>query len=275
MSLAIAFKGGEGIVLAADSRVTLTATKQTGEQTEVTHTYYDNATKLFGVNGHNNVGAVAYGSGVIQDQNSHRTIHSFLPEFESQLTKRNEKGLAVYQIASRLGKFFLRKWEEAQMPAENQPLEFLVGGYDSNDPYGKLYQITIPASSEPMEAFPNSGDLGLKIGGQGEIAVRLLNGFDVNLPASAQEILGLDKDKRVALEKGLTERLALGIPYQMLPLQDSVNLSILLIRTTIEFQDLTLGLRGVGGPIDVATITQVEGFNFVQRKTILGKLSNL
>ena len=274
MSLAIAFKGGEGIVLAADSRVTLTATKQTGEQTEVTHTYYDNATKLFRVNGHDYVGAVSYGSGVIQGQNSHRTIHSYLPEFESQLANRNEKRLAVDQFASRLGKFFLRKWEEAQMPAENQSLVFLVGGYDKNIPYGKLYEISIPASPDPIEFYANPGEFGLRYGGQTDIAARLLNGFPVNLPASAQEVLGFDNDKRVALEQGLRERSALGIPYEMLPLQDSVDLSILLIRTTIEFLNLTMGLRGVGGPIDVATITPVEGFNFVQHKIVKAKQPN-
>ena len=47
MSLAIAFKGPEGIVLAADSRVTLTTSTAKG----VIHATYDNATKLFAVGG--------------------------------------------------------------------------------------------------------------------------------------------------------------------------------------------------------------------------------
>ena len=272
MSLAIAFKGGEGIVLAADSRVTLTTTKQTGNKTEVTHTHYDNTTKLFRINGNEHVGVATYGTGVIQDQNSHRTIQSYLPEFESQLTKRNEKLLAVDLFASRLGKFFLNKWNGAKMPEGGQPLKFLVGGYDKNMPNGKLYEISIPAFPEPKEINPNG--FGPTIGGQSDIVQRVLTGFDVNLLAYAQEILELSDDKRMTLEQGLRGRLAFGIPYPLLPLQDSVNMAILLIRTTIEFQNLSLGMRGVGGPIDVATITPVEGFNFVQQKVITGKQPN-
>lgn len=60
MSLGIAFKGPEGIVLAADSRVTLTG--QAGSNLLI-QAHYDNATKLLKVRDHDNVGAVTYGLG--------------------------------------------------------------------------------------------------------------------------------------------------------------------------------------------------------------------
>ena len=53
MSLAIAFKGPEGIVLAADSRVTLTGELPGGE---IFTSYFDNATKLLIVQGQPYVG---------------------------------------------------------------------------------------------------------------------------------------------------------------------------------------------------------------------------
>lgn len=62
----------------------------------------------------------------------------------------------------------------------------------------------------------------------------------------------------------------LPIPYQFLPLQDCVDLSIFLVRTTIELQKWMIDIRGVGGVIDVATITRTEGFKYVQRKEIKG-----
>jgi len=46
MSLGIAFKGAEGIVLAADSRVTLLAQLQLGGNNVMTPATFDNATKL-------------------------------------------------------------------------------------------------------------------------------------------------------------------------------------------------------------------------------------
>jgi hypothetical protein len=61
------------------------------------------------------------------------------------------------------------------------------------------------------------------------------------------------------------------IPYQFLPLQDCVDLAILLIRTTSQLQDYQTSLRGVGGAIDVATITSTDGFRYIQRKELRGE----
>jgi hypothetical protein len=61
------------------------------------------------------------------------------------------------------------------------------------------------------------------------------------------------------------------IPYQFLPLQDCVDLAMLMIRTTAQILDYQIGIRGVGGHIDVATITRKEGFQYVQRKEIRGE----
>jgi hypothetical protein len=59
------------------------------------------------------------------------------------------------------------------------------------------------------------------------------------------------------------------IPIQAMALQDCVDLAVLFIKTTILGQNLTVGIRGVGGPIDVAIITRREGFKFVQKKILL------
>ena len=71
--------GPEGLVLAAESRVTLTA--QVTGQTPL-HVNYDNATKLLSFSVPNtHLGAVTYGQGAI----GFRTAASFLPEFEAGL----------------------------------------------------------------------------------------------------------------------------------------------------------------------------------------------
>jgi hypothetical protein len=99
MSLGIAFKGTEGIVLAADSRVTFLATlpspglpnSRSGQQVIVPATF-DNASKMLKVKGQNFVGAVTYGAGSI-GATEPRTASSYIPEFESELA--NEKQLTV------------------------------------------------------------------------------------------------------------------------------------------------------------------------------------
>jgi len=51
-------------------------------------------------------------------------------------------------------------------------------------------------------------------------------------------------------------------------LQDCVNLATFLIRSTMAAQNLAVGVRGVGGPIDVATITREDGVSWLQRKEL-------
>ena len=61
------------------------------------------------------------------------------------------------------------------------------------------------------------------------------------------------------------------IPYQFLLLQDSVDLAIFLIKTTAKLQGWAAGARGVGGAIDVATVTRTDGFRAIQEKQIVGE----
>ena len=62
MTLAVAVKGPEGLVLAVDSRLTLTATPAGGQPVV---SYFDNATKLTRIEGQPHVGVVTYGLGAI------------------------------------------------------------------------------------------------------------------------------------------------------------------------------------------------------------------
>ena len=149
MSLGIVFKGPEGIVLAADSRVTLMAQIGSGPPMPST---FDNTTKLLKVNGQDYVGIVTYGLGAIGIRNP-RTAHSYVPEFEASLKKAR---LKVGEIARRLGEFFMKQWEEQQMPkpAEwlGQPeMVFLIGGYDEGEAYGRTYEVGIPGRPSPKE----------------------------------------------------------------------------------------------------------------------------
>jgi len=269
MSLGIAFKGPEGIVLAADSRVTLTAETQNGKEKIRVPSTFDNATKLLHINGHEFVGVVTYGVGAIGLQEP-RTANSFLPEFEDTLSKDENKCLPIEEFAKRLSGFFQDQWNK-QMPKHyaGPDIVFLVGGFNAGAPYGKVYRVVIPSSPEPLEQHKNQ--FGITWGGQLEYTTRLIKGFDPQLPSIAQKFLGLTDEQRDNLQKHLEGELCSQIPYAFLPLQDCVNLSIFLIQTTIGLQNWTVGVRGVGGAIDVATITRTHGFKPVQQKTIVGQ----
>ena len=272
MSLGIVFKGPEGIVLAADSRVTLTAeNKKTNTRLPA---YFDNATKLLKVGGQDYVGAVTYGVGAISTPQGPRTAHSFIPEFEDDLRQRGVGRLSVPDFAKELSDFFMRQWPApppTQGAGRREDMTFLVGGYDENQPYGRVFEVYIPSIPTPKETMPGSSDFGVTWGGQREHIDRLIRGFDDNLPEQVKSFLSLSDQQRDDLKTQLTTTLSTPIPYQFLPLQDCVDLSIFLIRTTIKLQTWLVGIRGVGGYIDVATITRTEGFDPVQKKEIKGE----
>lgn len=272
MSLGIAFKGPEGIVLAADSRATLNVQIQTPQGPMLLPATFDNATKLLKANGQDHVGAVTYGAGAIGMQEP-RTPQSFMPEFEASLEK--QKRLGVEEFAKKLSEFFMERWTKGGMPKAVQPgndMIFLVGGYDKDATYGRVFEIYVPSKPVPREVIP-TGQFGAVWGGQSQIATRLLNGFDPATPQLVRDFLKVPakEDQPDELETELKTKLSARIPWQFLPLQDCVDLSIFVLRATITLQKWIVDVRGVGGDIDLATITRTEGFQYVQQKKVSGE----
>jgi 20S proteasome alpha/beta subunit len=269
MSLGIAFKGPEGIVLAADSRVTLTSTLPDG--TKLTSSF-DNATKLLQVKDQDNVGVVTYGVGAFGDP-APRTAHSYLPELERELAGRDR--LSVADFAGEISTFFQRQWTSSGMPATGtDDMWFLIAGYDPDATYGRVFQLRIPSSPTPDEQMVGN-QFGLTYGGQHEVTSRLLAGFDPRVGDVLKTALGITDVQVAALWPVLQRELQLPIPWQFLPLQDCVDLAIFLVRTTATIQNWLVGIRGVGGAIDVATITRTEGFRALQRKEVKGGASGV
>ncbi|MBI4306390.1 MAG: hypothetical protein HY678_08745, partial [Chloroflexi bacterium] len=164
MSLAVAMKGPEGVVLAADSRVTLHAQQKGGPLLPVN---YDNATKLLTFSQpHSNVGAVTYGVAVI----GQRTAQSYIPEFEVSLRDELEKKqkddldkairenkplLGVEDFARRLSAFYLDRWKKVMPNDWKGPgMVFIVGGYDPGAAYGKVFLLEIPGKPNPEPRNP-------------------------------------------------------------------------------------------------------------------------
>lgn len=265
MSLGVAVKGTEGIVLAADSRVTLTAKRGNAPEFPI---HFDNATKLLTFGEPNlHVGAVTWGDAVIGTKpNDLRTAHSFVPEFESGLPRTR---LTVEDFAKKLRDFYLDQWQN-KMPADYQGsgMTFAIGGFDKDAPYGTMYKLNIPKQPDPQEQSPNK--FGVSWGGQPEYAARLIHGYDRNLLGLIKQKLKLT-DKQIDSLVKTFRPLNMGIPYAVLSLQDCIDLAIFLVRTTIEAQSLSITLRGVGGAIDVAVITRRDGLKIIQLKQLVGE----
>jgi hypothetical protein len=262
MSLGIVIKGTEGIVLAADSRVTLTAT---APGTSV-HVNFDNVTKLLTFSPpHNWIGVVTYGAAVI----GRRTAHSLIPEFEVGIAA--EPQLTVGDYARRLSQFFLAQWQAAGMPTQagTQNMVFVVGGFDNQrSAYGSVFEFWIPDQPDPQEYYSGE-NFGMRWGGQHEIASRIIKGYDPALPELARRELALTDAQLEQLATAAAREIELRIPWDFLPLQDSVDLATFLIRATVSAQKLLVGIRGVGGLTEVAYVTRTQALTFVQKKKIV------
>lgn len=237
MSLGMIFKGSEGIVLAADSRVTLNVQIQNPGMPIpfLIPATFDNATKLLKVAGQNHVAAVTYGVGTIGFPEP-RTAHSLLPEFEAGLNKGR---LGVGDFSKKLSDFFMDQWR-AKMPATGQfaDMFFIIGGYNEDEPYGRIYEFRIPGSPDPIEQSVN--DFGVRWGGQHEIVSRIMNGHDPAFLSLLKAKYSLSDNEIESLAKEITGVSGARIPFQFLPLQDCVDLSIIFIRTTAKLRNIRL-----------------------------------
>lgn len=264
MSLGVVIKGPEGVVLAADSRVTLEAGRP-GERPIAVN--FDNASKFlsFSTEEHKYVAAVTYGAAVIKN----RTAHSYIPEFEQKILLK-EKRLYVQKYAEKMSAFYLDRWKEYMPNKYRGPnMTFIVGGYDPGEAYGKVFLFEIPNNAEPEEKNPD--EFGMTWGGQLQIASRIIHGYDPVLMHITKNVLKLNDEQIAKLADEFKKKIQFPIPYEVLPLQDCVDLAIFLVRSTSSIQRLAVGIRGVGGPIDVATITRTEGIRFIQKKEIKGE----
>ena len=268
MSLGVVVKGPEGIVLAADTRITVTG-QQANKNTFSVN--FDNATKILAFDRphskerhHGWVGAVTYGEALI----GNRTAHSFVPELELEL---EDQRCTVLEYAEKLSDFFQKQWKDAKMPNnkhETNRMTFIVGGYDENKPYGAVFLFNVP--HQPVPEPRNEADFGMTWGGQLYIASRIIHGYDPVLLPILRKQLNLTDSQIEGIQKNLRSH-EFAIPYDILALQDCVDLATFLIRTTMTAQNLAVGVRGVGGKIEVASITRTGGLGWVQKKEIHGE----
>jgi hypothetical protein len=266
MTLAVTVVCQDGVVVAADSRTTLANHRMLRVGSDFTH-------KVFESGG---VAVATYGEAFVAD----RSIASHMAEFAVV-----EAGNCDHPgpTARKLAEFFGDRYDaQAADAADDAPppgvaaLGFLVSGYDDAG-VGEAWEVTLPDRSvEAIATTANGGGAAWR--GQSDVVTRIVRGSDLELL------------ERLAVAHGQTEELreleplldACGyrIPFDSMNLQDGIDFAVLCIRTTIDVQRLTLGPMatapefswpGVGGPIEIATVTPRRGFGWVQRTQVQGE----
>jgi hypothetical protein len=249
----------DGLILAADSRQTVTFPSGIQPSYKVVS---DSANKLFSVG---RIGISTYGEAFILG----RSIESFVTEYAAKAPKDAD----VHDVAKGFSDYFGKYYDRQVVEQKTLPsLGFIIAGYDKFG-IGRLVEVRFPANRVPIELAQNTHEhQGLVFQGQTAVIRRLIMGYDPALGASATLGKLSDSDK-VQLQKELGD-LEYYIPYNYLPLQDGIDLTLALVQATVDMQRFSFGtlahpgdIPGVGGSVDVLTITPNE-ISWVRRKQL-------
>lgn len=233
MSLVVTVYVPSGIVMAADSRMTVLRSEEREEAEQKVRVQQqlvlsDNAYKVVELRSVG-VGVSVYDAGVINNQPVDSHVHRFE---EEAITPGDD----VMAVADKLLRYF-------QTNFPGVAVGYHVAGYRREDKASVPYVLVGHTTREPQTRRVNADDeskvqYGITRAGDTLIANRLI---DANyLPL-----------------------------FPAMPLQDAVGYALHLIRTTIDTMRFEPRFPSVGGPIDVLVVTP-EGMRWVQRKELQG-----
>jgi 20S proteasome alpha/beta subunit len=240
----------EGVVLAAESRQVYLNERSNFRVVS------DNAQKVFQLS--RTVGGLTYGQAVV----SGRSILSLVEEYKAKV--KSSSPTSVKGFAEGLGGLLDAKWK-AQVTGgsnlESGKVWVIAAGYDE-DGSRRVFECTIPGPSV-VEIRTSA-----VWKGQSDVVTRLLLGFDPRIG----ELSWFRPEFTNELSK-----LNYVLMIDAMTLQDAIDFSIFLIRTTIDMQRFSDGIKldpgevaGTGGAIDICVVRPNEGFSWVQKKELRG-----
>lgn len=241
MSLIVTIYVPSGIVMASDSRQTVSLQRQDmPNSTPIPIVSSDYVYKTFLLPKHN-VGISTFGEtflgGIPMD--------FYIQRFEEEVLQPQDK---VPEIATKLLNYFKTSFANADT-------SFHVAGYvkegKSSVPY--VYHINIKRNEYVRLNYNNELKKtihGASWGGEADVLSEILN------PVFVKDNTG----KFVELPKS-------PVLWDAMPLQDAIDFAVYAIQTTIDTMRFQARPKTVGGPIDVLLIT-VDGAKFIRRKEI-------
>jgi len=241
MSLIIVVYVPEGIVMASDSRqsITIGGTRPTGEEFKVETVNSDAVMKTFFLD-QQQVGISNFG----QDLLDGVPMASFIRRFiEEALVAADD----VTTIPGKLVGYFRKSFPKADVG-------FHVTGYKKegkfNIPY--VYHCHVGRNKvERRNAKPDGSIIyGATWSGQIDILTSIIN------PVAVKDEKGKDKIIRSPAP----------IIWDAMTLQDAIDFSIYAIRTTIDTMRFQARPKNVGGPIDVLLLTPESPPDWIQKK---------
>ena len=265
MTIVVAVKVNDGLVLAADSALAIQG-GIVGQPPGILKTY-DYGRKLSHIKDYP-IGTLTWGTVLLGS----RTIESLISEFEFGLPSAKDeqiKGFKIKDIAEQLREFLLERYQEqyGQLSLDNglPSLGVLTSGYSDGQYFPEQYLFEFPGVPELQIRRPNKENgepnFGADWFGLTDTITRLIKGADLQLAQPLAEKYNITQDEAWQF---LSQH-QYHIVFDGMPLQDAIDLAVYLVQMTIGRYRFVVGAPLCGGQADVAVITP-RGFNWVYRK---------
>jgi hypothetical protein len=272
MTIAVALKVGDGVVLGADSASTL------ADPNSVINVYF-NAEKVFNIVKGLPIGFVTYGLGGLAG----RSVVSLAKDLREQLTQSGGKReldkstYTVEEVAGHLRDFIYNDYYLKSFPIKVrdaqgnetdrfEPMGFLVAGFSAQERHAEVWEVSIDAmgkSAQPNQIFGPKQLDGAAWRGQPEALTRLMGGWSTEVAEFLINQAGVPAPDALRVLNTLpVDRLF----HSAMPLQDAIDLVKYMVEVTIGFVRFSPGAPTVHEPVDIAAINFHEGFRWVLRK---------
>ena len=263
MTTVVSFKVPDGIVLGADSAMTVNR-RGSGENR------YDSYHKLSTV-ADLPVATAMWGRGAI----GQRSIPSLVEEFAASCPRKPPtEAWTVEEAARALYQFMQERHDEAPSGPNDPHLHMLVAGYSHGSYHGQIWRFDVPGGEPRLHADQQT----LTLSGFG-VTEGIHTLWWGHSPALHDALLaeGLDHEAASRVIRRVREHSALG-PDRLdfgMPLQNAIDLVAFLVSLEIARERYTPGLARSAPPVDLLVV-RADGVRWVRRKefiappTILG-----
>jgi len=260
MTIVVAFKVGDGLVMGADSASTMEDANG-----NYLNSYF-NAEKLFHIVKGLPVGVMTFGLGGL----ANRSISSLINDLRRRMSDQhsewyvNPENFTVLDVVNRIKAFFYDELYHTQFDGMEKapPLGFLVGGFSSDSSSAEVWRLVMNdgACAEPNLSIPPDVPTTVVWDGQHEAIRRLVLGYSWDVVETLKSH-GVD-------EKDALDLLSVNTPlvHASMPIQDAVDFVHYLIEVTCGYVRFCTGQATVAHPIDSAAITKHNGFKWIRRK---------
>ena len=291
MTIAVCCTLADGVVIGTDSAITVTGQIKTpqGVLPGVLKVYND-AEKVFGFHVEVEkdlrlpVGLVTYGLATL----GHRTIESFVREFELDHKPAELKKLTIEELCGELHAFFRKPYVEfiekslaaegrklEDIPVEQRVLGFFVGGFSPKESLPEAWEVNVHFEDKRRFArIREPGNFGSNWGGQFGGVQRFHMGWDpaaidamVSALVAEYKFVDLGNAKHTdrvsTIVKAALAPFEYQVPFAAMPLQEGIDYTAFLLDMMILQHRFVFGAPTCGGNVRIAVIRKHEGFQWV------------